>query len=305
MSRIVHNRMSYYLYQEIGKKLALALPEDPIQATIDFLESIPDDKYTEKCQLNEEWIPLKLISSREYNHNCKVLRFELPRPILPLNLPTCACILVKGDKELKKEVRPYTPISSGRQKGYLELLVKSYPEGKISKWMCSLAVGKAVTFKHIPFNVKIPVKELRELNSLIMLAGGTGITPMYQALMELLDNRLGSTMKCPKIVLLYGNNTEEDILLKEQLDEMQQRCANFRAVYVVSKLEEKGSAEEGFIDAEKIRRLCPPPSKSQKVLVCGPPPMYKALCGARSEKIITGVLKDLGYCTSENSVYKF
>ena len=48
-----------------------------------------------------------------------------------------------------------------------------------------------------------------------MIAGGSGITPMFQVCQAILRNPYDST----KIWLVYANATEEDILLREKLDE--------------------------------------------------------------------------------------
>ena len=100
-----------------------------------------------------------------------------------LNLPVCGCLLMRGkDPEGEAVVRPYTPTSDDQMVGKFQLLIKSYGEqGKLSKYVHSLQVGDAVEFKHISFNVKFPVPS-PGVNKIAMLAGGTGVTPMLQAL---------------------------------------------------------------------------------------------------------------------------
>ena len=39
--------------------------------------------------------------------------------------------------------------------GKFQLLIKTYEQGVVSKYVHSLSVGDDVEFKHIPFNVKI------------------------------------------------------------------------------------------------------------------------------------------------------
>ena len=51
-----------------------------------------------------------------------------------------------------------------------------------------------------------------------MIAGGTGITPMYQVAKALLQDHEEYTT----INLIYANVTEEDILLRKELDELSQ-----------------------------------------------------------------------------------
>lgn len=49
-----------------------------------------------------------------------------------------------------------------------------------------------------------------------MIAGGTGITPMYQVASAL----LGDPNEYTSISLIYANLTEDDILIKKELDEL-------------------------------------------------------------------------------------
>ena len=49
-----------------------------------------------------------------------------------------------------------------------------------------------------------------------MIAGGTGITPMYQVTKALMTDPQEFTT----ISLVYANLTEDDILIKKELDEL-------------------------------------------------------------------------------------
>ena len=62
--------------------------------------------------------------------------------------------------------------------------------------------------------------------------------------------------------------------------------------------------------SRSVKTQLPPPSAESMVYVCGPPGMYKAVCGAKGTKEdpkaqgeLDGLLKGLGY-TSAN-VFKF
>lgn len=52
-----------------------------------------------------------------------------------------------------------------------------------------------------------------------MIAGGTGITPMYQAL-----QLLAQSDDATEVTLLYGNRSPTDILLKDELDELAKKA---------------------------------------------------------------------------------
>jgi len=250
------------------------------------------------CFLGEEWSSLPLKSVSTVNHDSKLFEFALPTDTTPLNLPVCACLLLKapGIGEGGEDVvRPYTPVSDDLRTGSFDLLVKVYENGNASQFLNNLSVGSRVEFKHIPFNVKEQYPFAKE--SLVMLCGGTGITPMYQALQCLF--REDGMDTDTKVTLLYANKTEDDILLKEELDQMQKSNPDrLQVTYLLDHPSAGWDGVEGRIDAGLIQKICPPPSEDQLVFVCGPPGMYDVLCGQRGEKDVTGVLKDLGYCST-------
>jgi cytochrome-b5 reductase len=210
-------------------------------------------------------------------------------------------------------IRPYTPISANHQIGCFDLLVKDYgDDGWLSRYMCrELPIGGTVRFKHIDFNVKIPAPfRQRKVG---MIAGGTGITPMIQALHAILgddgpDDDQSSRSDTDEVVLLYGSRNSDDVLGGEMLDNWaNSHDGKFRRVDVLSHEPSDSNypGERGYIDAEMIVRYLPPPSLGDDViiLVCGPPVMYDMLCGPRNESEVGGILGGLGYSSSQ--VFKF
>ena len=153
-------------------------------------------EYASTCVIPTEWLDLPLIRRTEVTANTRQFTFGTPAG-KPLALPTCACLLVKGvDSEGEDAVRPYTPVSQAVA-GEFDLLVKVYEQGKCSKYLDGLSIGDKVAMKHIKFNIKIQYPFNKK--SLTMICGGTGITPMYQAL-DLLMNTPGDDTK---VTVLY------------------------------------------------------------------------------------------------------
>merc|ERR1712228_876134 len=93
-----------------------------------------------------------------------------------------------------------------------QMVIKVYAGGKMSTHIQNMAIGGSLEFKHIPFNVKIQYPFGKK--SITMLVGGTGITPMIQALHAILGTAEDST----QVTMLFGNKTQSDILCKELLD---------------------------------------------------------------------------------------
>ena len=102
------------------------------------------------CLIGPDFAPLKLAAVIDYNHDSKIFEFALPEG-QSLNLPVCACILMKGkDAEGKDAIKPYTPISDNSMLGKFQLLIKKYEKGVVSSYVHGLEVGADVEFKHIP-----------------------------------------------------------------------------------------------------------------------------------------------------------
>lgn len=136
-----------------------------------------------------------------------------------------------------------------------------------------------------------------------MLVGGTGITPMVQALHAILGTAGDPT---ERVSVLYGSRSADDILAKSVLDEWEKGSDRLDVTHVLS-AEPEGSAwtgARGFIDEALCRAKLPPPGDDVLIFVCGPPPMYAALCGPRGDDApFEGLLADMGYAA--DSVYKF
>lgn len=265
------------------------------------------------CQLSGDFQSLTLTERVDVSSTSSVLRFALPDKEIPLNLSTCACILAKADLPsrdgaIEAVIRPYTPISTNELIGSFDLLVKNYGEnGRMSTYLCTAPIGTTVDFKHIDFNVKIqaPFKPKK----IGMIVGGTGLTPMVQALHALLGDEDNTT----EVSMLYGSRDSGDILGKELLDGWEKtygdngKGGKFSLEHILSH-EKEGSdwkGKRGFITKELIKENFASPDLGDDVMifVCGPPVMYDIFCGPRSDKELTGVLKEMGYSASQ--VYKF
>jgi len=72
---------------------------------------------------------------------------------------------------------------------------------------------------------------------------------------------------------VYGNVSEEDILLKREFEDMEQKFPQrFRAFYVLDNPPESWQQGKGFITKDLLKTVIPGPSeKDVKVFVCGPP----------------------------------
>ncbi|KAI9751433.1 MAG: NADH-cytochrome b5 reductase [Lichina confinis] len=211
------------------------------------------------------------------SHNVAIYRFALPRRIDILGLPIGQHISIGAviPGQTKEIVRSYTPISSDENAGYFDLLLKSYPTGNISRYMASLQVGQTIRVKG-PKGAMVYTPNM--VSHLGMIAGGTGITPMLQIIRAIIRGRPrhGGNDQT-RVDLIFANVTPEDILLKEDLDELAQEDPNFTVYYVLNNPPEGWTAGVGFVTPEMIKERLPAPTPDMKLLICGPPPMVSAM----------------------------
>ena len=128
---------------------------------------------------------------------------------------------------------------------------------------------------------------------------------MYQLIRAIFKNPSDKT----KVTLVFGNLSEPDILLKPELQDLENTYPNrFRAFYVLDHPPEGWMQGKGHITKELLKTVLPEPKEANvKVFVCGPPGLYKAISGNKKSPAdqgeLTGIMKELGY--SKEQVYKF
>ncbi|EGD76286.1 NADH-cytochrome b5 reductase 3 [Salpingoeca rosetta] len=248
-------------------------------------------------------IPFPLESVTELTHDTKLFRFSLQSKDHKLGLPVGQHMNLVAKVDGRTVIRAYTPVSSDDDLGYFDLVVKVYrknvhpkfPEGgKMSQYLETLKIGDTIDVRgpagHITYlgnghfefadkSKKLPPRR-RHVKKIGMMAGGTGITPMLQIIQDVLKHPNDKT----EIHLIFANQTEQDILVHDQLE----KCAKDPRVHIWYTLDRPPQGwkySEGFIDEEMIRKHLPGPANDTQILMCGPPPMIKFACMPNLEKI--------------------
>jgi len=114
--------------------------------------------------------------------------------------------------------------------------------------------------------------------SILFIAGGIGITPVMSMLRCLRETGDGRPVK-----LLYGNKAEEDIVFRQEIEELP---ANFATVHVLSHANEAWQGERGYITTELIEKYAAEMLGDADVYLCGPPVMMdKVIKSLRTLKV--------------------
>jgi cytochrome-b5 reductase len=197
--------------------------------------------------------------------------FALPNPDDVLGLPTGQHIALRATILGKVVQRSYTPVSNNKDLGRIELLIKVYPQGLMTNHLAAMEVGDEIEMRGPKGAMQYSRTYAKHIG---MIAGGTGITPMYQLIRAICEDEEDNT----QVSLLYASNSEEDILLREELDAFAAKNSHkFKFQHVLATPNDSWTGLKGFINPEMIKEHLAPATDSSKVLLCGPPPMINAM----------------------------
>ncbi|XP_031273832.1 NADH--cytochrome b5 reductase 1-like [Pistacia vera] len=261
--------------------LSIAVALVAIGAGTAYYFYVTRTKKPKGCLDPENFKEFKLVKRIQLSHNVAKFTFALPTPASVLGLPIGQHMSCRGKDSLGEEViKAYTPTTLDSDLGHFELVIKMYPQGRMSHHFREMREGDYLAVKGPKGRFKYQPGQVRAFG---MLAGGTGITPMFQVARAILENPIDTT----NIRLIYANVTFEDILLKEELDNLAASFPDRISVYyVLNKPPEEWNGGVGFVSKEIIQSNCPAPASDIQILRCGPPPMNKAMAAH---------LNDLGY----------
>ncbi|RQW35583.1 FAD-binding oxidoreductase [Novosphingobium sp. LASN5T] len=170
----------------------------------------------------------------------------------------------------QKVRRSYTISSSPTQRDYIELTIKREQYGLESRHLHDHAdTGDLL-------EISAPAGRFfftgKEADGIVLIAGGVGITPMMSVLRSLTDRSYEHD-----IFLLYGVNTPEDLIFRDECDHLARRHPKLHVAYAVAKAEGTDwQGHVGYITADFIAASVPDISK-RRVHLCGPPPMMAAV----------------------------
>jgi len=287
-----------------------------VAATAVLAKILLDNRKKKKVTLEDPnaKYALKLIEKIELSHDTRLFRFALPSQEHCLGLPIGQHIYLSARINGSLVVRPYTPTTCDEDLGHMDLVVKVYmanvhpkfPDGgKMTQYLENLPIGDTIDVRgpsglliyngkgvfDIKEDKKGPSKEVK-VKQVSMIAGGTGITPMLQLVRAVFRDPEDDTC----LSLLFANQTEDDILLRNELEEVQKKHPDrFKLWYTVDRPGEGWKYSSGFVNAEMIEKALFPPSGDNLVLLCGPPPMINFACNPNLDK--------LGYAPSNRFSY--
>jgi len=154
--------------------------------------------------------------------------------------------------------------SSPTQKGTFELVVRVV--GKVSSALAGLKAGDTMTVRG-PLGHGFPLAEFRGRDVLIV-AGGIGLCPTRSMIRYILDRR----SEFGKFTLFFGARSPKEMLFLDDLSNW--RCSSDVSYHeTVDRPDDKWMGNVGVITT--LFKKADPFSRDTRVIICGPPVMYK------------------------------
>lgn len=201
--------------------------------------------------------------------NIRTLKFKPTREKIFTYQPGQFLFFTPFSKGVDAEPHPFSISSTPSRHDEISLTIKELGDftaslGKVQPGDKAHLDGPYGSFSYLNFPLE------REI---IFITGGIGITPILSMLRYMAD-----VDPERKVTLLWGVNTPQDMICREELEGFHPAMPHFRFIPVVA-FDKSWQGEQGFIDQDKIRHLALSDGeiRSKDFYLCGPPAMMDIL----------------------------
>jgi len=192
----------------------------------------------------------------------KTLRFLLPQGCHLMARPG-QFLTFEWVIDGKLITRSYSICSSPTQQGFVEITPKRVENGCVSAFLNDRAKVGLIAKARGPYG-RFYFDETKH-ERIVMIAGGSGITPML-AMLRYIDDLCISV----PATLIYCVRSQEDAFFQNELAGLQAGLSKFRYVLVLSRLSSEWTGWKGRLRREILEREVERPPESTFFL-CGPP----------------------------------
>ncbi|XP_030345560.1 cytochrome b5 reductase 4 isoform X3 [Strigops habroptila] len=299
LDHAVEEDMAVNIAEKVGKVEIILKKKDnvhwkilgqPLESHNTFMKRTDRGLFYRKC---------KLVLKTEVTHDTKLFCLLLPEST-HLRVPTGQHVYLKQIIAGTEVVKPYTPVlpflpldfkePSCHDSAHIYLMIKIYSCGLFTQALDHLQIGDCISVSNPEGSFK--KSQVQTSEDLFLLAAGTGFTPMV----KLLNFALTEVSCLRTVKLIFFNRTEDDILWRNQLEQLALKDQRFEIQFILSQPKKDWVGKQGMISSSLLSEFVKRSRKDSKVLICicGPTPFTEQ-----------GVqyLKDLGY--SQEEVHPF
>ncbi|MFW9942283.1 MAG: flavin reductase family protein [Candidatus Thorarchaeota archaeon] len=227
-------------YQKLEKLKKWRDEVEPIPWYFDGLENLCDRIHPEKQTL-------QVTDIQDLSKDTKLYRFVSINPNKPLaTFRAGQYIGLIVEINGVRTSRPFSLVSSPNQLAYYELGVKRKEGGFVSNFLLdNIKIGDVLEATE-PLG-ELYYNRIFHGKDLVFIAGGSGITPFISMLRNITEQNLKLN-----VWLFFGCLNENDILFRDELEDIQTRRTSIKIHYILSEPEPSWTGACGFITKDKI-----------------------------------------------------
>ena len=220
----------------------------------------------------DQYISLKVRNVVKETPDTVSIYFEQPEPYLEYKPGQFLTVIL--DINGKEERRSYSLCTSPFVDPHPAITVKRVDNGLVSNYLNDhIRPGKTIEIMKPMGNFTVPFHSQNKRH-FVMIAGGSGITPVMSLAKSALINEPSS-----QVTLIYSSRNEEQIIFKKELDQLEGKYAD--RLHVVHNLTQPGASWDGLkgrISEEKIKNILDAKVgdlSSAVFFICGPEGMME------------------------------
>jgi ferredoxin-NADP reductase len=187
---------------------------------------------------------LLLVQTEQQTHDTKTLRFQLPREKRLCAKPG-QFLTFQWTVDGQRVSRSYTISSSPVQENYVEITPKRIENGYVSVFLNQQAKPGLVVEASGPYGKFYFDETLHK--SIVLIAAGSGITPMISMLSYIDDLKLGNP-----VTLLYCVRTRADIIFQDELERLGRSLPHFTYEVCLSRPDPNWKGHSGRLTEEIV-----------------------------------------------------
>ena len=217
-------------------------------------------------QLHPEHLELYVSDSIEETRSTKTLRLVSKDNYLPPFLAGQYIALFLEVGGIRTS-RPYSISSQPNQVGYYDITIRRVENGLVSNFLLDevkrgdtlISSGPAGNFYFNPLIHK---------ETIVCIAGGSGITPFMSMIREIIECGLDRT-----VYLFYGSKTTDDVIFSDEIAHLAQRFENIHYIPVIEEPAGAYAGACGFITHQVLREVLEN-IDDKSFFICGPQGLY-------------------------------
>ena len=168
---------------------------------------------------------------------------------------------------------PISISSSASRTGYLELCIRR--AGIVTGALHRAGRGARIGIRG-PFGTHFPIETMKG-HDVLLIAGGLGLAPLRSSIFAVIENRADFE----NVHILYGTKSPDQLLFDYQYEEWS-RIDDIDLQVIVEEPDDEWTGPVGLIT--KLLDGIEVDTQRTFAIVCGPPVMFKFVCGWLSEQ---------------------